>query len=265
MRHIPCNICGSEKNTTIFLLRDLYTNINDLTEFRLARCNFCGFSYLDPQPDYEELSPFYQCGYFVEQENYIEKGGFYSFLRKIRRKVLPKFSPRFYGWDIGDRAISANFLDVGCATGAKDRRFINDFPHWNFFGVEPDVQAAEKAASVRGFTVSRGFLKDARFPDNFFDTVLFHHVLEHTLDPSADIKESYRILKTNGRLIITVPNYGSFAAKFFGKYWRHLDIPRHLFHFRDGDLKKMLNNAGFDIKKIQTETIQGSVFSSFFI
>lgn len=265
MKHISCNICGSQKNTTVFLLRDLYTNINDPTKFRLARCSSCGFSYLDPQPNYEELSPFYQHGYFVEPKNYAAKKGFYSFLRKIRRKFLPKFSPRFYKWNLGDRTLPANFLDVGCATGAKDQRFINDFPRWNFFGVEPDAQAAKSAASVKGLTVSRGFLKDARFSGGFFDIVLFHHVLEHTLDPLADIKESYRILKTNGKLIITVPNYGSFTAKIFGKYWRHLDIPRHLFHFRARDLKKMLNNAGFDVEKIQTETIQGSVFSSFLL
>ena len=86
--------------------------------------------------------------------------------------------------------------------------------------------------------------------------------MEHTLDPRGDIEESYRILKPGGRLIIIVPNYGSLAARIFGKYWRHLDIPRHLFHFRK-DLKNLFDDIGFDIKEMKIEAIQGSLFNSF--
>ena len=90
--------------------------------------------------------------------------GLYLFLKDIRRKILPNFHPRFYRWDLGDRKAPANFLDVGCATGAKAQTFINDFPQWKFFGVEPDVQAVKLAEAVPGLTVSHGFLKDAHYP-----------------------------------------------------------------------------------------------------
>ena len=265
MKEIDCNVCGSRKNTKVFSVRDLYIKKDNPAQFTLVHCGRCGFAYLNPQPNYEELSPFYQNGYFDSVKKSGDRKGLYLFLKKIRRKIFPKFHPRFYRWDIGDRKLPANFLDVGCATGAKAQTFIDDFPKWKFFGVEPDAQAAKIAATVPGLTVSHGFLKGTHYPDNFFDVVLFHHVLEHTLDPRGDIEENHRILKPGGRLIVVVPNYASFAAKFFGKYWRHLDIPRHLFHFRKQDLKNLLDDVGFDIKEMGSESIQGSLLNSFLI
>jgi SAM-dependent methyltransferase len=63
------------------------------------------------------------------------------------------------------------------------------------------------------------------------------HSLEHIQNPTRVIKKIYRILKPGGIVIVAVPNFDSFMCKFFGKYWFHWDIPRHIFHYNEKVLK----------------------------
>jgi SAM-dependent methyltransferase len=44
------------------------------------------------------------------------------------------------------------------------------------------------------------------YPDNQFDTILSHEVLEHVQDDRKSIQEMVRVLKPGGRVIIFVPN-----------------------------------------------------------
>ena len=39
---------------------------------------------------------------------------------------------------------------------------------------------------------------------------------------------------------IAVPNYESWQARFFGRCWFHLDVPRHYFHFGPKSLETVL-------------------------
>lgn len=88
------------------------------------------------------------------------------------------------------------------------------------------------------------------------------HSLEHMLDPMGILKECFRILRPGGRLIAAVPNFNCPARKLFGRYWVHLDVPRHLFHFSDGILKEIIRKAGFRIKSVNFEVLSGSIIKS---
>ena len=44
------------------------------------------------------------------------------------------------------------------------------------------------------------------FPDGSFDVVLSNHVIEHTLDPTAHVREIRRILKPEGVAYLATPN-----------------------------------------------------------
>ena len=50
------------------------------------------------------------------------------------------------------------------------------------------------------------------FKNNEFDEILCNHVLEHVSDIEKAMRELYRILKPNGRLMIIVPYFNSQAA-----------------------------------------------------
>ena len=75
-------------------------------------------------------------------------------------------------------------------------------------------------------------------------------VLEHLHDPRGTLTEIRRILKPDGWLMFSVPNFGSWERRFFGRYWYALDLPRHLQHFTPHTLRRTLDAAGFDVIKI---------------
>jgi SAM-dependent methyltransferase len=57
------------------------------------------------------------------------------------------------------------------------------------------------------------------FPDNSFDAILSHEVLEHVQDDTQVVGEMVRILRPGGRMVIFAPNRG-YPFETHGIYWR---------------------------------------------
>lgn len=57
------------------------------------------------------------------------------------------------------------------------------------------------------------------YPNNYFDTILSHEVLEHVADDRQTIQEMVRVLKPGGRIIIFCPNRW-YPFETHGHYWR---------------------------------------------
>jgi SAM-dependent methyltransferase len=74
------------------------------------------------------------------------------------------------------------------------------------------------------------------FEDNRFDTILCTQVLEHVYNQRGVIAESYRTLKKEGHLILTVP----FC-------WELHEEPYDFFRVTKHGLKQMFEDAGFNI------------------
>jgi len=80
-----------------------------------------------------------------------------------------------------------------------------------------------------------------------FEAITFWESLEHTPNPQKYLDKAFSLLRDNGYIFIEFPRYASLESKIFKKYWFHLDLPRHLFHFTDKGIKKMLKKIGFKI------------------
>jgi len=57
------------------------------------------------------------------------------------------------------------------------------------------------------------------FPQDFFDLILSHEVLEHVQDDQLAINEVVRCLRPGGRLVLFVPNRG-YPFETHGVYWQ---------------------------------------------
>src|SRR5262249_39275935 len=51
-------------------------------------------------------------------------------------------------------------------------------------------------------------------------------------------------LAPGGLLIVEVPNAGGLGARFFGRAWAGLELPRHLSHFTPETLEMVIDRAG---------------------
>ncbi len=58
------------------------------------------------------------------------------------------------------------------------------------------------------------FEEELPLPDSAVDRILMVHALEHAEDPRETLKEMWRVLAPNGRLVIVVPNRRGLWARF---------------------------------------------------
>jgi 2-polyprenyl-3-methyl-5-hydroxy-6-metoxy-1,4-benzoquinol methylase len=95
----------------------------------------------------------------------------------------------------------AKVLDVGCHQG----EFLSSLGEHigPSIGVDPLASPTE---GPRYRILSESFLEPMSFPDGSFDVVVMLATLEHIRDKDPLGRECFRLLRSGGRLIITVPS-----------------------------------------------------------
>ena len=115
--------------------------------------------------------------------------------------------------------IKANhtILDVGCGPGTITADFAELVPLGKVIGgdyVESVLEQAREFASLRGLTNITFQQIDAnalQFPDNTFDIVYAHQVLQHVKDPVQILREMRRVVKPGGIVAARDADYKTFA------------------------------------------------------
>jgi len=141
-----------------------------------------------------------------------------------------------------------SFLDIGCATGTL-LAFLRK-RGWRVTGVEISP-AAGYAQKERGLDIRNLPLEEIGFPDSSFDIVHASHLIEHLNAPRSFLTETYRVLKSGGRIFLTTPNISGFQARLLGPRWRSA-IFDHLYLFSVRTLTNLLKSTGFKIEKVST-------------
>lgn len=216
MTDLRCNLCGNELTTRFPRVLDAQTG----ESFEIAQCAQCDLGHTRPQP--ENLSRHYGTTYH---------GGRHGLTAKYCARRRVRFVESLIRSGDGLR-----MLDVGCGDGtfllaARQRG-------WQTIGTEFNP----KIARSFGLDV-RESVEDARSAGPF-DCITLWHSLEHISDPRSEILALSSMLKSNGVLLIAVPNAAGLQARLFGRHWLHLDVPRHLYHFNDHSLASLLELAG---------------------
>lgn len=92
---------------------------------------------------------------------------------------------------------------------------------------------------------------DLKFKDKEFDVVFLGETFEHLIDPRRVLKQIRRVLKDDGYLIITTPNFVSLRNRIrtlFG--YQNDDFYLHIKVCTRKTLEGLLSDAGFKIEKI---------------
>ncbi|MEX2222747.1 MAG: class I SAM-dependent methyltransferase, partial [Candidatus Rokuibacteriota bacterium] len=213
--------------------------------YSLWRCEVCGHVVTSPIPDQILLSTYYPAKYYsyVERTDAGVLGRFKRWLYQGAEDPLGRIVHLFLSRHVAILPVlgrGGNLLDVGCGTG----RFLSLMRDvgWKTYGTDISPQAVE-VANRNGHQVSCGDMRQAGFPDNFFDLITLNNVLEHLYDPVATLQDLHRMLRPGGELIICVPNFDCYERQVFRQHWGPLKVPVHFHHFSTRSLRLAVERA----------------------
>ncbi|WP_128330203.1 class I SAM-dependent methyltransferase [Apibacter sp. HY039] len=147
------------------------------------------------------------------------KSKIYQFIQKLNENYKLKIISKYKS--------EGKILDYGCGDGS----FLNFIKKNNFRveGYEPNIKAKLNAEVKIG--KQHIFDNIDSINSNSYDIITLWHVLEHIPNPEEIILKLKSKLNKEGILIIAVPNFESYDAKFYKENWAAWDVPRHLFHY----------------------------------
>jgi 2-polyprenyl-3-methyl-5-hydroxy-6-metoxy-1,4-benzoquinol methylase len=135
------------------------------------------------------------------------------------------------------KSSSKSVLDFGAGTGDFLKICKNN--NWQVLGIEPSAEARENAVK-KGIYLKENLLD---VTNQKFDVITLWHVLEHVENLKNTIKVLKSLLQPEGRIVVAVPNYKSYDAKFYKEHWAAYDVPRHLWHFSQKAIHKLFLEA----------------------
>lgn len=232
-----CLICRGAKSLEAFTTTDHTVSKEDFT---IRECSSCGFRFTSPRPDPDQIGAFYLSDAYIshaEKASGLKDRVYHA----IRRRTIREKQRLIAAHQNGKRA-----LDVGCGTG--------DF--LAYLGSQGySVQGIEISPSARKLAQQKGLHVQAELrhlpAGQVFDVITLWHVLEHVADPRVTLTTLHQHLAHGGHLVIAVPDHESWDAGYYRANWAAWDVPRHLFHFRRSDLKRLLIESGFEMVAIR--------------
>ena len=179
------------------------------------------------------------------------------------RKSIPRSLRKYttYGAILNRISPNSKILDIGCGDGNVSQLYLR---RGQVYGLDISMEALE-AAKKRGIeTVNHDLNKlPLPFENDFFDTIILTDVIEHVINPLELISEVRRVLKKNGKIIITVPNFSRFANRLRMFFWgdpidllhwsKYGDEIEHLHWFTKPKISWLLRKKEFrEIKFVPT-------------
>ncbi len=245
-----CLICNSEKHKVFLQAKDFTVSRETFT---IKECEECGFKFTSPRPPDSEIGKYYKSESYISHTN-TNKGLISKLYKMVRNKTLKEKRVL-----IEQYASKGNHLDYGCGTGMFAKVCKDN--GWNTFGIEPDDDARKFATENNGVTAFSSLDKAQTYiTETKFNVITLWHVLEHVSDMTTTLSFFKEKLNDNGALIIAVPNCNSYDAKYYKEFWAAYDVPRHLHHFTEKDMVKLISSYGF--KHIQSLPMR---FDSYYV
>jgi len=243
----------NKEKLTPFLTCEDYTVSGD--NFTIFKDSINELLITSPRPKKDDLAKYYQSDNYISHTdaNVSLFDKTYQFVKKIA--IVNKVK-KINNYKKGDKLL----LDIGCGTG--EFLLACKKNGWNCIGVEPN----QKARTIADSKLNSSSLVKENIDELIktyyqkFDVITMWHVLEHVSDLNEYILILKKLLKPNGILLVAVPNFRSFDANYYGKYWAAYDVPRHLWHFSKNSIRLL-----FEKKEMKLIKWQPMYFDSFYV
>lgn len=137
-----------------------------------------------------------------------------------------------------DFKLDSQYLDIGCGTGNLISKIKKILKNKNIYGIDISpamvLETQKKILKKNHKNIIVGDIENLDFPNNTFDIITANFIFHHVPHINKAIKETKRVLKTNGVILITSyePSINTGLNKIHYESLKELDFPQ-----------KMLNTA----------------------
>lgn len=238
IHYTTCPVCDSTHFQQILTVKDFTVSEES---FSIMECATCSLRFTQDVPAKNSISAYYASEDYISHSD-TSKGFINKMYKKVRQITLKQKARWVHA---NSHKKNVKLLEIGSGTGA----FASEMQSrgWDVMGLEPDERARQNAMEL--YQLSLQPVENIyTLPAASFDAIVLWHVLEHVHDLHDYMKMFRELLTPDGVLIIAVPNYTSTDAKIYGEYWAAYDVPRHLYHFSPGAMKKLVEKHGMVIK-----------------
>ena len=219
-----CPACAGNEFTNQIICDD-HTVTGE--SFAIVACNQCNLWITSPRPTLAHLSKYYESNDYISHAN--RANSIVNIIYKIVRKYTLNQKTKL----IKNYVPQGKLLDYGCGTG--DFLAQAQYKGYQILGIEPNPKALAQASQQTNVEIKTNL--DELESTLKVDVITLWHVLEHVPHPTETLAQLYRHLNTGGYIIIAVPNRASYDAHYYKEYWAAYDVPRHLFHFNELNIK----------------------------
>jgi len=245
-QRLSCPLCGGFSRPFLDAI-DLNHRISSQS-FIYAKCQSCRCVHLlDPPAD---ISSFYQSSYYhiptFDRLNLLA--------RRDRCKIdtLLKLSTKHNG----------RLLEIGPAYGLFLLQAMKAGFHVD--AIEMDERCCDYLSDVLGLDpIKSDSPVDSLQQLSPYDVIVLSHVLEHIPNPKSLMSALAAKLKPGGIILISMPNPDSWQFSLLGKYWPHLDAPRHLTLMPIDSLANCLAQYGLRLLYYTTNDHDARVWNRF--
>jgi 2-polyprenyl-3-methyl-5-hydroxy-6-metoxy-1,4-benzoquinol methylase len=205
-----CPLCGKAA-TFLLRARDLNRRTTDET-FLYYRCAGCSLIFLFPIPP--DPARYYVSEYYTPPSS-------------LGQLEIEAASEDYKIEHVGRFSAGGRVLDIGAGYG----RFVC-LAHkagYDIDAIEIDGGCCDFITRVIGTrAIAHGRPEVPLAELEPYDVITSWHALEHLADPWSVLRAAVDNLRLGGCLILSTPNTESLQFRLFGRYWAHLDAPRHL-------------------------------------
>ncbi len=140
----------------------------------------------------------------------------------------------------------STILDIGCGIG-NFLDELSDAGFENLIGIDPFLETDN--ISTNGVHLKKIGVDDFK---GVFDLILSHHSFEHVIDPNGFLQASKKLLKSDGKFIITVPIIDQLFDTF-GVHTSTIMPPQHTFMYSIKGLERLATANGFQVVEVMRE------------
>jgi 2-polyprenyl-3-methyl-5-hydroxy-6-metoxy-1,4-benzoquinol methylase len=136
---------------------------------------------------------------------------------------------------------TGRLLEVGFGSGAMLEE--SNKKGWKVVGLEIDQSCVIRMIN-QGISAFCSDLLNYDGKLSSFDVIGMYNVIEHTLDPVANLRKSFSLLKAGGILVLRLPDTEAGGPP--------ASLLAHVYHFNAHTIMVLLRKCGFEILRIES-------------